>query len=78
VGNLTYCRLTGCEEIKNLMENAMPNINELWDKWLYKWLCITEFFWRFHPRRNRWCKKCGDFIGNSKAEERQHDCQKHL
>lgn len=37
---------------------------------------VSEFFWRLHPRRNRWCKKCGDFVGNSGRELRAHRCKK--
>lgn len=37
-------------------------------------LSVPEFFWRFHPRRNRWCSYCGEFIGNSRQEARKHDC----
>ena len=44
----------------------------LW--WAGVKLEISEFFWRFHPRRNRFCRKCGDFIGNSSREARSHEC----
>lgn len=37
-------------------------------------LTVSEFFWQFHPRRNRLCKFCGDFIGNSSKEENTHRC----
>ena len=36
-------------------------------------MAITEFVWRFHSRRNRWCKECGEFIGNSDFEESRHN-----
>ena len=41
-------------------------------------MAITEFLWSFHPRRNRWCKKCGEFMGNSKPEERSHRCYEDI
>ncbi len=48
--------------------------------WLMRWenfkMSISEFFWRFHPRRNRWCKKCGEFVGNSRREAKAHRCNK--
>lgn len=47
--------------------------------WLFRWewlkLSTSCFFWRFHPGRNRWCKKCDEFIGNSRAEANAHKCK---
>lgn len=37
-------------------------------------LSVGCFFWRFHPRRNRWCSKCGQYSGCSYAAEKQHRC----
>lgn len=39
------------------------------------WLSFT-LIWSWHPRRNRWCDRCGDFIGNSKADAKAHICAK--
>ncbi len=35
---------------------------------------ITEFIWKFHSKRNRWCKQCGIISGNSEAEVKKHIC----
>ena len=43
-------------------------------RWEQFKLAVSEFFWRFHPRRNRWCKDCDSFIGNSRAEADRHIC----
>lgn len=43
-------------------------------RWEYFKISMSEFFWRFHPRRNRWCKHCGEFTGNSRQESSHHVC----
>lgn len=57
-------------ELKRLL-NEIPKHTRL--RWRIQ-MAITEFIWGFHPRRNRWCDKCGDFIGNSKKETEKHEC----
>lgn len=48
--------------------------------WLMRWeilkMRISGFVWRFHPRRNRWCGKCGEFVGNSRRSAKGHVCKK--
>lgn len=60
-------------KLKELLED-IPKRTRLY--WRIQ-MSITEFIWRFHPRRNRWCKQCGLIMGNSKAEAKKHICYEH-
>ena len=61
-------------ELKEFMKKVHPHswwLVLLREKLLVRW---GEFSARFRPTRNRWCKRCGDFMGNSKDEARKHRC----
>lgn len=47
---------------------------KLLGRWEDLKLNISEFFWSFHPRRNRWCEKCHLGMGNSANEAKNHRC----
>jgi hypothetical protein len=63
-----------------MMKNEETPYEELMrtHPWLMRWewykACVSEFIWKFHPHRNRWCDKCGEFVGNSSRQAKAHLC----
>lgn len=55
-------------------EDFISRFNTANFRWERFKLSVSEFFWRFHPRRNRWCSDCGSFIGNTRYEADEHVC----